>query len=61
MCLGKQEYKRGGYMKVKVVFECEIYPTDYTPWFTVNDELKHTDFDCVENLKVFDTETGKEL
>lgn len=35
-------------MKVKIVFECEIYPTNYTPWFTVNDELKHT-------------ETGKEL
>lgn len=45
-------------MKVKVVFECEIYPTDYTPWFTVNDELKHTGFDCVNNLSVFDAETG---
>ena len=35
-------------MQVKIVFECEIYPTNYTPWFTVNDEFKHT-------------ETGKEL
>lgn len=48
-------------MKVKVVFECEIYPTDYTPWFTVNDELKHTGFDCVNNLSVFDAETGEKL
>lgn len=48
-------------MKVKIVFECEIYPTDYTPWFAVNDELKHTGFDCVNNLSVFDAETGEEL
>lgn len=48
-------------MKVKVVFECEIYPTDYTSWFAVNDELEHTGFDCVNNLSVFDAETGEEL
>ena len=50
-------------MKVKVEFECEIYSANYTPspWFTVNDELKHTSFDCVENLKVFDAETDEEL
>lgn len=48
-------------MKVKVEFECEIYPENYMPWFTVNDEIKHTGLDCVENLKVFDVETGEEL
>lgn len=48
-------------MKVKVVFECEIYPTNRAPWFTVNDELKHTGFDYVENLSVFDAETGEKL
>jgi len=48
-------------MKVKVVFECEIYPIEYTPWFTVNDELKHTNLDYVDNLSVYDAETGEEL
>lgn len=28
-------------MKVKVEFECEIYPEHYTPWFTVNDIIEH--------------------
>lgn len=48
-------------MKVKVEFECEIYPTNYTPWFTVNDELKHTDFEHINNLTVTDIETDEEL
>ena len=48
-------------MKVKVEFECEIYPVEYTPWFTVNDEIVHTNLECVEKLKVFDAETGEEL
>ena len=47
-------------MKVKVIFECEIY-SEYTPWFTVNNELKHTNLECVEDLKVFVIETDKEL
>lgn len=48
-------------MKVKVEFECEIYSDKYTPWFAVNDEIEHTNFECVENLRVFDAETGEEL
>ena len=48
-------------MKVRVEFECEIYSDKYTPWFAVNDEIIHTNFECVENLKVFDVETGEEL
>lgn len=48
-------------MKVKVEFECEIYSNQFTPWFAVNDEIIHTNLECVENLKVFDAETGKEL
>lgn len=48
-------------MKVKIEFECEIYPDKFTPWFTVNDEIIHTNFECVENLKVFDVETGEEV
>ena len=48
-------------MKVRIEFECEIYSEKSTPWFTVNDEIIHTNFECVENLKVFDAETGKEL
>ncbi len=48
-------------MRVKVEFECEVYTTDFTPWFKMNYELKHTDLECIENLKVFDVETGEEL
>ena len=48
-------------MKVKVEFECEIYSENYTPWFAVNDEIKHTNLECVENLKVFNAETKEEL
>lgn len=48
-------------MKVRVEFECEIYSDKYTPWFTANDELIHTNLEYVENLKVFDAETGEEL
>lgn len=48
-------------MKVRVEFECEIYSDKYMPWFAVNDEIEHTNFECVENLKVFDAETGEEL
>lgn len=48
-------------MKIKVEFECEIYPVEYTPWFTVNNELKYTNLDCIESLEVFDAETGEEL
>ena len=48
-------------MKVKVEFECDIYPLDYTPWFTVHDELEHTNLDYVNNLNVFNAETGEEL
>lgn len=48
-------------MHVKVEFECEIYPINYTPWFTVNDELEHTKLDYVDNLRVFDAKTGEEL
>lgn len=48
-------------MKVKVEFECEIYSDKYTLWFAVNDEIEHTNFECVENLRVFNTETGEEL
>lgn len=48
-------------MKVRVEFECEIYSDKHTPWFAVNDEIIHTNFECVENLKVFDVETGEEL
>lgn len=48
-------------MKVKIEFECEIYPEKFTPWFTVNDEIQRINLECVENLKVFDAETGKEL
>ena len=47
-------------MKVKVEFECEIYPVDYSPWFTVHDRLEHTDLDRVNNLKVLNVETGQE-
>lgn len=48
-------------MKVKVEFECEIYPEYYTPWFTVNDIIEHTNLECVENLRVFDAKTKEEL
>lgn len=48
-------------MKVRVEFECEIYSDKYTPWFAVNDEIEHTNFERVENLKVFNVETGEEL
>lgn len=48
-------------MKVKIEFECEIYPENYTPWFTANDELKHTNLEYIKNLKVFDVETDEEL
>lgn len=48
-------------MKVKIEFECEIYPEKFTPWFTVNDEIQRTNLECVDNLKVFDAEIGKEL
>ena len=48
-------------MKVKVEFECEIYPCERTPWFEVCDELNHTGFDQVNNLRVFDVETEEEL
>ena len=47
-------------MKIKVEFECEIYPEN-TPWFTVNNEIKYTNLDCIESLEVFDAETGEEL
>lgn len=48
-------------MKVKVEFDCEIFPDGTTPWFFVHNELKHVDMDCIDNLKVYDAETGKEL
>lgn len=48
-------------MKVKVEFECEVYKGDYTPWFAIHDVFEHTNLDCVENLKVFNAETGEEL
>ena len=48
-------------MKIKVEFECEIYPVEYTPWFTVNNELNYTNLDYIESLEVFDAETGEEL
>lgn len=34
-------------MKVKIEFECEIYSQNFTPWFVVNDEIIHTNFECV--------------
>ena len=48
-------------MKVKIEFECEIYPEKFTPWLTVNDEIQCTNLECMENLKVFYAETGKEI
>lgn len=48
-------------MKVKIEFECEIFPGGTTPWFFVHSELNHADIDCIDNLKVYDVETGKEL
>ena len=48
-------------MKVKVEFECEIFPGGTTPWFFIHNELKHMDIECVDSLKVCDAETGKEL
>lgn len=55
------EWQGGKAMKVKIEFECEIYPEYYTPWFTVNDIIEHTNLECVENLKVFNAETKEEL
>lgn len=37
-------------MKVRIEFECEIYSEKSTPWFAVNDEIIHTNLECVENL-----------
>ena len=52
----------GGYIiKVKVEFECDVDITRFTPWFTVNDELQHTNLEDIDNLKVFDVESGKEI
>lgn len=49
-------------MKVKVTFECEIYPCDRTPWFEVYEALNHSSkFDQLQNVKVFDEETNEEL
>ena len=48
-------------MKVKVSFECEVYSTEYTPWFAVDNELNHTNLEQVNNLQVFDAETNEEL
>lgn len=53
--------KRWSEMKVRVEFECEIYSDKFIPWFAVNDEIMHTNLECVENLKVVDVETGEEL
>lgn len=48
-------------MKVKVTFECEIYPCDKTPWFEVYEALEHSSkLDYLHNVQVFD-ETGEEL
>lgn len=48
-------------MKVKVEFTCEIYDTNHTPWFAVNNILQCTSLDHVEDLVVSDPETGEEL
>lgn len=48
-------------MKVKVEFECDVDTSRYTPWFAVNDELQHTNLEDIDNLKVFDIESGKEI
>jgi len=48
-------------MKVKVEFECEIFPDGTTPWFFIYDALKHCGVEYAETLKVYDAETGKEL
>lgn len=48
-------------MKVKVDFEYDVDITRFTPWFSVNDELQHTNLENIDNLKVFDVESGKEI
>ena len=48
-------------MKVKVTFECEIYPCGNSPWFEVYEALEHSSkLDCLQNVEVFD-ETGEEI
>ena len=49
-------------MKVKVTFECEIYPCGNSPWFAVYEALEHSSkLDCLQNVEVFDAETGEEV
>lgn len=49
-------------MKVKVTFECEIYPCDNSPWFEVYDALSQSSkLECIQNVTVINTETNEEL
>ena len=43
-------------MKVKVTFECEVYPYGHSEWSAVYDELEHTRLDYVHNLDVEEIE-----
>ena len=49
-------------MKVKVTFECEIYPCGDSPWFTVYDALSQSSkLDYIRDVTVIDTETNEEV
>lgn len=39
-------------MRYKIEFTCELPFSNFTPWFTANDELNHTNFEYIEELDV---------
>ena len=48
-------------MKIKVEFECDVYSINDQTWFKVYDEINRTQFDCIQNVKVYDAETNEEV
>lgn len=48
-------------MKVKVEFECDVYSINSRTWFKIYDEIKKTQLDGIQEVKVFNAETNKEV
>ena len=47
-------------MRVKVTFECEVYPCGHSEWFAVHDELEHTGLDRICNLEIEEIEEDED-
>lgn len=47
-------------MRIRVQFECELVQQD-NMWTAVNEEIKKTTMTELEQLEVFDVETGAEF